>query len=82
MDGRCIQEAQEKIRVVMADKDLGERNVLKKCLSSAKVLICLFHTLRSFRLEISCDKLEISSGTRIVSQELIQKMAYAKLHRS
>ena len=57
MDGRCIQEAQsrwEKISVLMADKDIGERDVLKKCLQSAKVLICLFHTLHSFRQEISC----------------------------
>ncbi|XP_065886150.1 zinc finger SWIM domain-containing protein 3-like isoform X3 [Dysidea avara] len=68
----------EKIRVVMADKDIGEQDVLKKCLPSAKILICLFHTLRSFRREISCDKLGISSGARTVSLELIQKMAYAK----
>ena len=66
------------IRVVMADKDIEERDVLKKCLPGAKILICLFHTLHSFRQEIFCDKLGSSSGARTVSLELIQNIAYAK----
>ena len=48
----------EKIRVVIADKDIWELDVLNKYLPSAKVLICLFHTLRSFRREISVISLE------------------------
>ena len=68
----------EKCRVLMADKDIGERDIIKKCLPSAKVLIYLFHTLRTFRREISCDKLGITSGARVLSLELIQKMAYAR----
>ena len=67
----------EAIRVVMADKDLKERDVIKQCLSKAVVLICLFHTLRTFRREISCEKLGISSGQRTMCLELLQKMAYA-----
>ena len=35
----------EKIRVMMADDDIGKRDVLKLCLPNASVLICLFHTL-------------------------------------
>ena len=35
----------QKIRVIMADKDIGERDVLKRCFPNASVLICLFHTL-------------------------------------
>ena len=34
-----------KTRVVMADKDIKERDVVKKCFPEANVLICLFHTL-------------------------------------
>ena len=45
-----------KIRIVMADKDIGEREVLKQCIPNVSVLICLFHTLRTFRREISCKK--------------------------
>ncbi len=31
----------EKILIVMADKDIGERDVIKQCLPSASLLICL-----------------------------------------
>ena len=67
----------EATRVVMADKDLKERDIIKQCLPNAIVLICLFHTLRTFRREVSCEKLGISSGQRTVCLELLQKMAYA-----
>ena len=43
----------EAIRVVMADKDLKERDVIKQCLPNAVVLIYLFHTLRTFRREVA-----------------------------
>ena len=39
----------KRIRVLMADKDIGEHDVLKQSLPNASVQICLFHTLRSFR---------------------------------
>ena len=58
----------QRIRVVMADKDIQERDVIKQCLPNASVLIRLFHTLRSFRRKISCEKLGISSGQRMLSQ--------------
>ena len=73
---KCNSEWQ-RIRVVMADKDIQERDVIKQCLPNASVLICLFHTLRSFRREISCEKLGISSGQRMLSLEIVQKLAYA-----
>ena len=61
------------ICVVMADKDIKERDVLKACLPNTSVLICLFHTLRSLRREVTCDKMGISSGQRILCLELLQK---------
>ena len=67
----------QKVRVIMADKDMGERDVLKQCFPSSTVLICLFHTLRSFRREISCEKMGITSGQRTACLELIQKICYA-----
>ena len=42
------------VRVVMADKDIEERDVLKRCLPNASML---FHTLRSFRREVTRDNL-------------------------
>ena len=67
----------ERVRVVMADKDMRERDVIKQSLPNAAVLICLFHTLRSFRREVTCEKMGISSGQRTLCLELIQKLAYA-----
>lgn len=66
-----------KISIVMADKDIGERDVVKAALPSALVLICLFHTLRTCRREVSCEKLGITSGQRTFALEFIQKMAYS-----
>ena len=54
----------EAIRVVMADKDLKEQDVIKQCLPNAVVLIYLFHTLQTIHREVSCEKLGISSGQR------------------
>ena len=65
----------ESVHVLM--KDIGEGDVLKQCLPNACVLICLFHTLWSFRREITCEKLGLSSGQRFSLLELLQKMAYS-----
>ena len=67
----------ERVHVLMADKDIGERDVLKQCLPNACVLICLFHIPRSFRREIICEKLWLSSVQRFSSLEFLQKMAYS-----
>ena len=40
--------------VVMADKDINEREIIKEVLPNASVLICLFHTLRTFRRDGGC----------------------------
>ncbi len=61
----------------MADKDIGERDVIKEQLPNAVVLICLFHALRSLRREITCEKMGISSGQRSLCLEMVQQMAYA-----
>ena len=53
-----------RIRVVMGDKDIGEQDVIKQCFPNSSVLICLFHTLRSFRREITCEKQEYHLGRK------------------
>jgi len=65
------------IQCVMTDKDMTERGVIKKQLPQAGLVICLFHTLRTMRREISCEKLGISQSERVMSLELLSKMAYA-----
>ena len=61
----------------MTDKDIGECAILKESLPQAEVLICLFHALRTFRHDITCEKCGITSGQRTLCLELIQNMAYA-----
>lgn len=50
-------ENHTKVTCVMADKDLTERAVLASEFANAHLLICLFHTMRSLKREISCEKL-------------------------
>ena len=67
-----------RITCVMADKDLTERAVITSELANAHLLICLFHTLRSFKREITCEKLGITSAERTLALEIIQKLAYSQ----
>ena len=62
----------------MTDKDMTERDVIKQQLPQAGLVICLSHTLRTMRREISCEKLGISQSERFMSLELVSKMAYAR----
>ena len=66
-----------KVTCVMADKDLTERAVIASELANAQLLICLFHTMRSLKREISCEKLGITSGQRNLALELMQKLVYS-----
>ena len=66
------------IECIMSDKDMTERDVLIEHLPNAKLLICLFHTLRSMRREISSEKLGISQAERMMCLEILNKMAYTQ----
>lgn len=61
-------------RVVMADKDINERDIIKAALPNASVLICLFHT---FRRELTCERMGITSGQRSTCLEMVQQLAYS-----
>lgn len=63
---------------IMSDKDMTERSVFSEQFPQANLLICLFHTLRTMRREISSDKLGISRGERSMCLEILQKMVYAR----
>ena len=67
----------ESVRVLMADKDMTERDILSAKFPNAQLLICLFHTFRSFRREVTTEKIGITSGQRNMCLELLQEMAYA-----
>ena len=63
---------------IMSDKDMTERIVLSEQFPQSKLLICLFHTLRTMRREISAEKLGISQGERSMCLEILLKMVYAR----
>ena len=64
-------------KVVISDKDFTERMVFKKEFPAASLIICLFHTLRTLRREVTCDKLGILPGERDHALELLTKLAYS-----
>ncbi|XP_047146768.1 uncharacterized protein LOC124819321 [Hydra vulgaris] len=66
-----------KTNVFMTDKDLTEREILRSAFPLVSLLLCLFHTMRTFNREITTSKLGITCGERTSSLEIIQKLAYA-----
>ena len=66
------------IKVVMADKDFNEIEVFANAFPQASLLICLFHTLRTFKREVTVEKMVITVGQRAYALEIFQKMAYSK----
>ena len=71
-------ESWEKTKVIMSDKDFVEREAFKDCFTNASLLICLYHTLRSFRREVTCEKKGITSAQRLDTLEILQKITYSK----
>ena len=62
----------------MSDKDFIERAVFSTEFPQATLLICLFHTLRSMRREVTCDKLGLHPGERDNALEILTKLTYSK----
>ena len=58
-------ESWEKTKVIISDDDFVERDAFKDCFTNASFLICLYHTLRSFRREVTCEKMGITSAQRL-----------------
>ena len=65
-------------KVVMSDKDFIERAVFSTEFPQATLLICLFHTLRSMKREVTCDKLGLHPGERDNALEILTKLTYSK----
>ena len=60
------------------DKDFNERAIFKKDFPDAALHLCLFHTLRSFKREITTEKMGIRSGEWEHTLELITKLVYSQ----
>ena len=62
---------------IMSDKDFMERNMLLQEFPGAKLLICLYHVLRTFRREITSNKMDITAAERSHVLDILQRMSYA-----
>ena len=62
---------------IMADKDFTERNIFLQQFPQAYLLICLFHVLKTFRREITSEKVGITAAERYMVLEIMQRMAYS-----
>lgn len=72
-----LNDKWNQFQVIMADKDMKERTIIKECFPQSALLICLFHVMRTFKREVICDKTGILPGQKILCLELLQKLAYA-----
>jgi zinc finger SWIM domain-containing protein 3 len=49
-----------KIRTVITDKDMAEREAIKQEFTDATLLLCLFHVLRAMSREITTSKMHVT----------------------
>ena len=72
-----VNPAWQRIGVVVSDKDFTERSVFSEEFPGSTLQLCLFHVLRSFCREITCDKLGLRPGERDYVLELLTKLVYS-----
>ena len=67
-----------KTKVILSDKDFTERDAFVGCFPGAALNICLYHTLRSFRREVTCEKMGITAAERLRALEILSRIAHSK----
>lgn len=65
-------------KVVMSDQDFTERDVFKACFPAAILSVSLYHTLRCFRREITCEEMGITSAERLRVLETLSSLVHCK----
>lgn len=73
-----FNSSSENIKMFMTDKDMTERQVIKEIFPNVSLAICLFHVLRTFNREITCEKQNISPELRDHLKQVFEKMCYAQ----
>jgi len=66
-----------RVRYVMVDKDLVERETFSAVFPDAAIYMCFFHVLRTFRREVTTDKMSITTSQRDGCLEMLQQMVHA-----
>ena len=69
--------AWEQVKVALTDKDMVERKTLTSEMPVISLLICLFHVLRTFKREITTEKMDITAAEKTEVLEILQELAYS-----
>ncbi|XP_053376767.1 zinc finger SWIM domain-containing protein 3-like [Mercenaria mercenaria] len=69
--------AWSQVKTVMSDKDFVEREVFSKEFPDASLRVCLFHVLRTFRREVTSEKMGVNRAQRDSVLQILQKIAYS-----
>ena len=67
-----------KIRTIMADKDMKERDVMLEEIPQAKLLLCKYHTQRTFKREVTTEKMGIDTDSCEFCLEKLSKMVWSR----
>lgn len=65
------------MKTVFTDKDMSERDAVKKVFPDVALLLCIFHVLRAMSREITTTKMGITEEQRLSALKFLQKMVYA-----
>lgn len=73
-----LNSASTLIRLFVSDKDMKERSVIREVFPNASLEICLFHSLRTFNRELTCEKRGITPKVRDQVKSIFEKLCYSK----
>lgn len=71
------EEACQRTRSIMTDKDLNERSVIREFFPNIPMYLCLFHTCRTFTYEITKSHLGVTKNEKDKAVEQLRKLAVA-----
>ncbi len=65
-----------KTKVILGDKNFADRSIYKEKFPDAELQICLWHTLKTFKREISMMKRNITKTERESALEILEQLVY------
>ncbi|KAI5754424.1 hypothetical protein M8J77_008516 [Diaphorina citri] len=71
-------EASTNLQTVFTDKDFAERHAIREVFPAASLLLCFFHTLKTFRTKVTSEKMNLTNVERKKALAALEKIAYSK----
>uniref|UniRef100_A0A8D8QF81 Zinc finger SWIM domain-containing protein 3 n=1 Tax=Cacopsylla melanoneura TaxID=428564 RepID=A0A8D8QF81_9HEMI len=75
---RNMNPKSQDIKVIFTDKDFTERDALRIVFPNASLLLCFFHTLKTFKTKVTCAKMGLSGEVRKEALHILQQIAYSR----